>query len=126
MQHAHMAFWVVAEPPDQFESWMSNQLKPAVTPSNTDELRGQEVFLNNGCVLCHAIQGTPAAGQTGPDLTHFGTRLSIAAGTLPNNKGNLAGWIADPQGIKPGTHMATIPVRAEDMQPLIDYLESLR
>jgi len=46
--------------------------------------------------------------------------MTIAAGTLPNNKGNLAGWIADPQGVKPGTKMATVPVKSEDMQPLID------
>jgi len=125
LQHAHMALWVVAEPPDQFEAWMARQLAPSMPPSDPDQKRGQEVFLNSGCVLCHAIQGTPAAGQVGPDLTHFGSRLTIAAGTLPNNKGNLAGWIADPQNIKPGTRMATIPVKAEDMQPLIDYLESL-
>jgi cytochrome c oxidase subunit 2 len=46
--------------------------------------------------------GTSAAGQVGPDLTHFASRLTIAAGTLANNKGNLAGWIADPQNMKPG------------------------
>ena len=68
---------------------------------------------------------TPAA-QVGPDLTHFGSRKTIAAGTLPNTKGNLAGWIADPQNIKPGTHMATVPIQPAEMQPLIDYLESLK
>ncbi len=72
--------------------------------------RGQQVFLNSACVFCHAITGTPAAGQVAPDLTHFGSRLTIAAGTLPNTKGNLGGWIADPQTIKPGNHMATVPI----------------
>jgi cytochrome c oxidase subunit 2 len=126
LQHAHMALWVVAEPAVQFESWMTNQVEPSVAPSSPDEQRGKEVFLNSGCVLCHAIQGTPANGQVGPDLTHFASRMTLAAGTLPNNKGNLSGWIADPQTIKPGTKMATVPVKSEDMQPLIDYLESLR
>ncbi len=65
-------------------------------------------------------------GSVGPDLTHLGSRSTIAAGTLPNTKGNLGGWIADPQNIKPGTHMPTIDVKAEDLQPLLDYLESLR
>jgi cytochrome c oxidase subunit 2 len=126
LQHAHMALWVVAEPPNQFEAWAAHQLEPALAPSDPVRYRGQQVFLNNACVLCHSIQGTAAAGQVGPDLTHFGSRLTIAAGTLPNNKGNLAGWIADPQGIKPGTHMATVPVKAQDMQPLLEYLESLQ
>lgn len=126
LQHAHMALWVVAEEPDQFAAWMDHQLEPAMAPSDAAKQRGQQVFLNSACVLCHAIAGTSAAGQVGPDLTHFASRLTIAAGALANNKGNLAGWIADPQTIKPGTHMATVPVKADDMQPLIDYLESLQ
>jgi cytochrome c oxidase subunit 2 len=126
LQHAHMALWVVAEPEDQFEEWMAHQLESSVMPAGEQEKRGQQVFLNSACVLCHAIQGTSAAAQVGPDLTHFGSRLMIATGALANNKGNLAGWIADPQNIKPGTRMATVPVKPEDMQPLIDYLESLQ
>ena len=126
LQHAHMALWVVAESPEQFQAWTQRQLQPASEPSDPTTVRGQQVFLNNACVLCHTIQGTPAAGQVAPDLTHFGSRLTIAAGTLPNNKGNLAGWITDPQTIKPGNHMATIPLKADDLQPLIEYLERLQ
>ncbi len=121
-----MAFWVVAETPDQFEKWMAQQRQSAAEPSNETLKRGQVVFLNSACVLCHAISGTMAAGQVGPDLTHFGSRMTIAAGALPNNKGNLGGWIADPQNIKPGTKMATVPIKPEDMQPLLEYLESLK
>ena len=126
MQHAHMAIWVVAEPEPQFEAWRNAQLQPAVNPSDPDTRHGQQVFLDSACVLCHSIRGTTAAGTVAPDLTHIGSRISIAAGTLPNTKGNLAGWIADPQRIKPGNHMAVVPIRSEDLQPLTDYLESLK
>jgi cytochrome c oxidase subunit 2 len=126
LQHAHMAFWVIAEPADQFTAWMDRQLQPAVQSSNEDTKRGQAIFTKSACILCHAIRGTDASAQIGPDLTHFGSRKTIAAGTLPNTKGNLAGWIADPQNIKPGTHMATVPIQPAEMQPLIDYLESLQ
>jgi cytochrome c oxidase subunit 2 len=126
LQHAHMAFWVVAEPDAQFQAWMRQQLQPAVEPQDDQKRRGRKVFMDSACVLCHTIRGTEASGLVGPDLTHMGSRLSLAAGALPNNKGNLAGWIADPQNIKPGTHMATVPLHAEDIQPLIDYLESLQ
>ncbi|MBV8843926.1 MAG: c-type cytochrome, partial [Bryobacterales bacterium] len=119
LQHAHMALWTVAEPESQFQQWIGTQLRPGAAPSDDLQQRGQEVFLSHACVLCHSIQGTTANGQVGPDLTHFGSRLSIAAGTLPNNKGNLAGWIADPQNIKPGTRMATVPLDPTDMQPLL-------
>lgn len=126
LQHAKMALWVVAETPQQFDAWTNQQLQPAAVPTTPDTIRGQQVFLNHACIYCHTIQGTPARGDVGPDLTHLASRASIAAGTLPNDKGHLAGWIADPQRVKPGNHMATISIAAEDMQPLIDYLESLK
>jgi len=126
MQHAHMALWVVAESDEDFRKWREAQRGVAREPDTAERARGRQVFLNNGCVLCHSIAGTTAFGQNAPDLTHFGSRLTLAAGTLPNTKGNLAGWISDPQAIKPGNHMATIPIRAEDLQPLVEYLESLK
>jgi cytochrome c oxidase subunit 2 len=126
LQHAHMSFYVVAEPPEEFAAWAQAQLQPAATPSDPTLLHGEQSFLNYECVYCHQIRGTTAAGQNGPDLTHFGSRRSIAAGTLPNTKGNLGGWIVNPQSIKPGNHMATIAVHPDDLQPLIEYLESLK
>lgn len=126
LQHAHMAFYVVAEPEKKFKAWMQSQLQPAAPPSDPGLQHGQQAFLNYECVFCHQIRGTTAAGQNAPDLTHFGSRRSIAAGTLPNNLGNLTGWLVNPQRIKPGNHMATIAVNPEDLQPLAQYLESLK
>ncbi len=126
MQHAHMALWVVAEPEDQYQAWFRNQLKDAAAPQDSVKLHGQQVFLANACAFCHRIQGTTAGGQVGPDLTHLASRQTIAAGTLPNNRGNLGGWIMDPQSIKPGNHMASVSVNPEDLQPLLEYLESLQ
>ncbi len=125
-QHAHMALWVIADPPDQFDGWLNHQLQPAAVPTDANLTHGQEVFLNHACVYCHTIQGTGAMGSVGPDLTHFASRSTIAAGTLPNTKGHLGGWIADPQNIKPGNHMATIGLKSDEVQPLLDYLESLK
>ncbi len=126
LQHAHMAIWVIAEPEDKFKSWFSAQLQPAASPADPVRQRGEQVFMNNACIFCHQIRGTTAAGQNAPDLTHFGSRRGIAANTVPNTKGNLAGWIVDPQSTKPGNHMATIAVNSTDLQPLIEYLESLK
>ncbi len=126
LQHAHMGLWVVAEPPDKFNAWFDKQLQPASAPADATLQRGQQVFMNHACIFCHAIRGTSAAGQNAPDLTHFGSRRGIAANTLPNTMGNLGGWITNPQTIKPGTHMATIAVNSDDVQPLLQYLESLK
>jgi cytochrome c oxidase subunit II len=126
LQHAHMALWVIAEPEAKFDAWMRQQLQPAASPSDPVKQRGEQIFMNHACIYCHSIRGTTASGQVAPDLTHFGSRRSIAAGTLPNNKGNLGGWITDPQSIKPGNHMATIAVNSEDLHPLLEYIESLK
>jgi cytochrome c oxidase subunit II len=126
LQHAHMILWVIAEEPARFEAWMDRQLQPAVQPAGPAQLDGQQAFLKYACVFCHTIQGTPAAGQMAPDLTHFGSRSTLAAGTLPNTKGNLAAWIADPQNIKPGNHMAMLPIQSQDLQPIVEYLDSLQ
>jgi cytochrome c oxidase subunit II len=126
LQHAHMAVWVVAEPEEQFEAWMRRQLEPAIAPATAETQRGFQVFMESACVLCHNISGTPAHGQVAPDLTHLASRTTIAAGTLPNTKGNLGGWILDPQAVKPGNHMATVYIKPEDVQPLLDYLGSLQ
>jgi cytochrome c oxidase subunit 2 len=126
LQHAHMALWVVAEDEAHFNQWRTRQLANSVDPVNPSQQRGQQVFLQTACALCHTIRGTVAAGQNAPDLTHLASRLTIAAGTLTNNRGNLAGWISDPQTIKPGNHMATVPLQADELQALLDYLGSLQ
>jgi cytochrome c oxidase subunit 2 len=126
LQHAHMAMWVVADTPAEFEKWKRRQLEPAIEPSNPTTRLGRMIFEKYACVFCHSIGGTLAHGQVAPDLTHFASRFTLAAGTLPNTKGNLAGWILDPQNIKPGNHMATLNLQPEELQPLIEYLESLQ
>jgi cytochrome c oxidase subunit 2 len=76
--------------------------------------------------MCHTINGTPAGARLGPNLTHIGARATLAAGTLPNTKGHLGGWILDPQNIKPGCRMPRQHFNGDDLQGLLDYLESLK
>ncbi len=125
-QHAKMAFLVVAEPADSFAQWLVQQRDTAMTPMDSLTLRGQEVFLGSSCAMCHAIGGTPAGSRVGPDLTHLASRRTIAAGTLSNNRGNLAGWIVDPQAIKPGAKMPANSLDPKDLQALLAYLGTLR
>jgi cytochrome c oxidase subunit 2 len=125
-QHAKMALLVIAEPPDQYRRWVQQSRQPAPTPADPVAHHGQQVFLTQTCVMCHAIQGTPAGSRNGPDLTHVGSRLTLAAGTIPNTRGNLAGWIVDPQRIKPGTHMPPNMLAPKDLEALLTYLQSLK
>jgi cytochrome c oxidase subunit II len=126
LQHAHMSFLVIAESASRFSAWLDSQRRPAISPRNEMALRGEQVFLSAPCVLCHTIRGIDAFGQVAPDLTHLASRQTLAAGTLPNTPGHLAGWIVDPQNIKPGTRMPPVNIPATDMDPLLAYLGSLQ
>jgi cytochrome c oxidase subunit II len=126
LQHAKMAFHVIAVPPDEFERWLEEQNRPAATPSDDLARRGLEVFLSSPCATCHTIRGTGAMAAAGPDLTHLASRRSLAAGTLPNRRGALGGWILDPQHTKPGAFMPPTPLDPESLHALLHYLESLK
>jgi cytochrome c oxidase subunit 2 len=126
LQHAKMALWVTAIPVADFAKWAEQQRQPSKIPSTATERKGQDVFLSSPCPLCHNIQGTNASGKTAPDLTHFASRRSIAAGTLPNRRGFLAGWILDPQHIKPGSFMPPTQLEQGELEPLLAYVESLK
>jgi cytochrome c oxidase subunit II len=124
--HAWMAFYAVAEEPEAFAAWLEREALPAALPEDPFLARGASLFLDSGCGACHAIRGTAAAGQLGPDLTHVGGRHSIGAGILPNNVGTIAGWIADAQAIKPHNKMPSFNVfSGEELRALAAYLASL-
>jgi cytochrome c oxidase subunit 2 len=125
-QHAHMALTVVAEPMDKFQAWIQHQREPASAPSTDLQRRGQQVFLQSPCVTCHAIRGTDAGSHVGPELTHVASRLTIAAGTLPNTRGHLAGWIVNSQSIKPGNRMPPNVLEPDDLQAVLAYVRSLQ
>ena len=125
-QHAKMALNIIAQPLDEYRHWVSQQQGPGATPTDSMTIRGQEVFLTAPCAMCHAISGTPAGSHYGPDLTHIASRQTLAAGTIPNNRGNLAGWILDPQRIKPGNHMPPNMLEPKDLEALLTYLQSLK
>lgn len=120
--HALMAFYVVALEADAFDAWREGQRRPAEAADSP----GGELFLRR-CAACHAVRGTPAKGELGPDLTHVGSRLSLAAGILPNNAGAIAGWISESQRIKPGNLMPAFgEFSSEELTALARYVESLK
>ena len=126
LQHAHMGIRVVAQSVADFDAWRSGQLQPAASPATRSAEAGEAVFQSSACALCHTVAGTPAGGQVGPDLTHLASRSSLAAGTLDLGRGQLAAWIADPQGIKPGAKMPDIRLSPDRLNALVDYLMGLK
>ena len=126
VQHANMAFWVTALPKAEYRKWAEHQRQHARPPVSADEQHGQQVLQSVSCPICHTVGGTEASGKTAPDLTHFASRRSIAAGALPNHREELASWITDPQHVKPGSFMPPTRLEARDLQSLVAYLESLQ
>jgi cytochrome c oxidase subunit II len=127
-----MGFMVVAQSQADFDAWLAAQQKPATTPADPTALQGQLVFVSAGCVFCHTVRGLDdksvdrSAIDLGPDLTHLGSRLTIAAASLNQNRGNLAGWVVDPQHVKPGARMPNQYLNSEDLQALLAYLATLQ
>ena len=126
LQHAMMAFLVIAEPPSEFDAWAERQRAPAAEPATDEAKRGRELFLSGSCMMCHAVGGTTAGARKAPDLTHVGSRRTLAAGTLPNDAATLAAWIADPGKFKPGVSMPPHRVADADLKALAAYVEGLR
>jgi cytochrome c oxidase subunit II len=126
LEHAKMALVVVVHSRADFASWLAAQRAPAAAPNDSSAKEGQRVFLATSCSSCHAITGIAAFATVGPDLTHLASRRTIGAGTLPNTRGNLAGWVVDPQSIKPGVHMPSNELAAKDLRSLLDYLQTLK
>ncbi|MEO6092797.1 MAG: c-type cytochrome, partial [Novosphingobium sp.] len=121
LEHARMAFEVTALSPAAFARWSVAERAPATVP----ETRGRAVFADH-CAACHSVRGTVAQGIYGPDLTHFASRPSIAAGTLPNTVAARDRWLADTQGVKPGALMPQVPLDDVDRAAVVRYLGALR
>jgi cytochrome c oxidase subunit 2 len=125
LQHANMPVLVFVQTKSRFRAWLANMAKPAPAPANAEAKRGRELFLGEACSGCHQIRGTSADGTLGPNLTHLGTRTTLAGGVLPNTPAALRGWIDDPQHFKPGNKMPSLGLSPSDVHAIAAYLEGL-
>lgn len=123
LQHARMAFEVVADAPADFAAWRARQLSP---PAPAAEAAAGAAVFEARCAACHTIAGTPAGGIVGPDLSHLAGRATLAAGLMPNDARHLAAWIADPQAVKPGVLMPRTGLSAGQLAEVVAYLQSLK
>jgi len=126
LQHAHMSMFVFADPVPVFRRWLANEERPGRAPATAQERLGRRLFMSMPCSGCHTIRGTPAAGTSGPDLTHLASRTTIGALTLDNTRSNLADWIQNSQRYKPGNKMPGFTLTKTETGALVAYLERLR
>jgi cytochrome c oxidase subunit 2 len=108
-----------------------------------DPARGQQIYSRSACIGCHKITGNPmSVGITGPDLTHIGSRHTLASGLFPNDTEHLFKWIKNARLMKPGALMFTLgkgeydPVTKatvnqggltdQDIADIVAYLQALK
>jgi cytochrome c oxidase subunit 2 len=118
--HALMAFPVVVHSKEDFAAWLETEAAPGVAT-------GQGAFTAAGCQACHTVRGTDAQGRVGPDLTHFASRRTMAAGTMAISAENLTRWLIDPKHIKPDARMPGYDMLPEaERAALVSYLMALK
>ncbi len=122
--HALMDFKVVALERDEYDAWVDSMSQEEEAPEeNSVAAEGRQVFEDQGCIGCHAVEGQGSA--QGPALTNFADREYIA-GVIDFNNENLEEWIRDPQSFKQGNNMQPYPdMSDEDMEAIIEYLNTL-
>lgn len=123
LQHAHMAFEVIAQSPADYTAWRAAQIQPATATATGSP--GAAVFVDR-CGGCHTVRGSQANGTHGPDLTHLVSRRRIAAGLMPMTPDNLMAWVAHPQALKPGAQMPDTVLTPAERADLAAYLQTLR
>jgi cytochrome c oxidase subunit 2 len=124
LQHARMLLRVIVHTPEEFEKWVATQKQSSVDDSQVHS--GRAVFLSTSCVNCHAVQGTTARGQFGPDLTHLMSRETLGAGAIANTPENLRAWVRDPQTLKEGSHMPNMQLTTNELDQIVAYLGTLK
>ncbi len=126
LQHAHMGVAVIADPSATFRRWLARQGRPAAAPTSALASAGRDAFLDGACSSCHAIRGTSADSDVGPDLTHVAGRQTLAALTIPNTRADLAGWIRNSQHVKRGNLMPNLRLSDSQVRAVVAYLEGLK
>ena len=82
--------------------------------------------MNGPCALCHTVRGTARMVSIGPDLTHVGGRIGIAAQTLPNNPATVEAWVTHAQSLKPYARMPSLTMfTGREARALATYLKGL-
>jgi cytochrome c oxidase subunit 2 len=125
-QHANMRLRAIVQTQGDFDAWVQRQRAPATEPIPGLVQRGSDVFLGSACIGCHTIRGTRAQGTVGPDLTHVGSRQTIASGMIENTPQNMKQWIQHPQEVKVGSKMPNLNLTDADATAIATYLLSLK
>ena len=122
--HANMRLRAVAQTPADFRRWVDDQRRAPSAPTG-QAAQGLAVFEAKPCIGCHTINGI-SEGNVGPNLTHLQSRTTFAGAIFAMSPQNLAAWLRDPPGEKPGSRMPNLHLTEDEIAKLVAYLETLK
>jgi cytochrome c oxidase subunit 2 len=127
--HANMRSVHRVVTPAEADAWVAkHRAGPARPDSGTIEAEGLAIYRTSACIACHRVEGI-SPGVLGPDLTHVGSRSTLAGGMFPNTAEAMEAWILNAPARKPGAKMLTfdeMKMKPEQVKPLVAYLQSLK
>jgi cytochrome c oxidase subunit 2 len=127
--HANMRFRVIAQTAGEYDRWVTAQRAKAAEPApGSDAAEGAEVFRQfpgGSCLACHSIDPSGQGSRVGPNLAHFGSRTTFAAGLFPNDPELLERWLRNPDAMKDGAAMPDYNLSNDHIEALAAYLRSL-
>jgi len=129
LSHANMRMKLMVDSPEDFARWTADQKHAPIEPDSTTLAgQGKRIYATAACIGCHTVDGV-SAGIIGPNLNHVGSRTTIAGGLFPNTPDEMAKWIADAPGRKPGAIMfplASLGITQDQIPAIVAYLQSLK
>jgi cytochrome c oxidase subunit 2 len=123
--HANMRLRAIVLTPEDYAAWVAAAQQAPPGPDTALAQQGSQLFASKGCIGCHAVLGRNTANRFGPDLSHIGSRTSIAAGVLPNNREAMVRWLMYPDIVKPGNFMPNLGLSEAEAEALAAYMETL-
>ena len=128
LSHANMRTRVIAQPQDEFDAWVQDM---QATEEHDASLEGARIFaegadnIGQPCIACHSVEASQEQPSLGPNLGGFSERGTFAGAIFENNEENLAAWLRNPPGVKPGAKMPNLNLTSDQISALMEYLQSL-
>jgi cytochrome c oxidase subunit II len=126
IDHAYMRISSVIDTPEDFQTWVTAQQQPPTQPATPQEQAGYGIVTAGACHECHTLGTFSAAKPIGPNLTHLMSRSVFVGASYPLHEANLRLWLQDNNAMKPGNMMSGVHLSAEEIDPLMAYLLTLK
>jgi len=125
VEHSHMLSKLITMPAADFNEWYQGRVEAK------GKEKGAELLQTKGCLGCHTTDGTPKVGPTFKGL--YGSKVTVLTGgkerVTAADKEYLKRSVLEPAAdIVKGYQniMPKLPMTEEDLDEIVDYMETLK